>query len=150
MKINDEHLGCFARFKLGEKEYDGIIIQVDNFVKECDVFNIDESFLRQYIPFKDILYVGDHPTPTYSMTLLGFDQEHLDRCDLKINSPFEKIVKKLRWGTYGKSGKNKLRWVKLINCSTSHLEAILRTQPINAITKKVIKEILSQRKRPEE
>jgi len=33
------------------------------------------------------------------------------------------------WGTYGKSGKERLRWVMLRDCETDHLQAILRTQP---------------------
>ena len=35
----------------------------------------------------------------------------------------------LLWGTYGKSGKEPLKWVKLGDCETEHLQAILRTQP---------------------
>jgi hypothetical protein len=35
----------------------------------------------------------------------------------------------LLWGTYGKSGKEPLKWVRLIDCETDHLQAILRTQP---------------------
>lgn len=43
----------------------------------------------------------------------------------------------LLWGTYGKGGVehcagtcllHPLRWVKLADCSTDHLQAILRTQ----------------------
>jgi len=32
------------------------------------------------------------------------------------------------WGTYGKHGDNPLTYVKLIDCSTEHLQAILQTQ----------------------
>lgn len=35
----------------------------------------------------------------------------------------------LPWGTYGKSGKEPLKWVRLDECSVEHLRAILRTQP---------------------
>lgn len=34
----------------------------------------------------------------------------------------------LLWGTYGKSGKEPLREVKLGDCETDHLQAILRTE----------------------
>lgn len=34
----------------------------------------------------------------------------------------------LLWGTYGKSGKETLRAVKLGDCETDHLQAILRTE----------------------
>lgn len=33
------------------------------------------------------------------------------------------------WGTYGKSGSEPLRWVRLVDCETDHLLAIVRTQP---------------------
>jgi hypothetical protein len=36
------------------------------------------------------------------------------------------LKKVARWGTFGKSGKEPLKYVKLIDCSTEHLEAILQ------------------------
>jgi hypothetical protein len=32
------------------------------------------------------------------------------------------------WGTHGKSGTEPLKYVRLIDCETSHLQAILKTQ----------------------
>jgi hypothetical protein len=32
------------------------------------------------------------------------------------------------WGTYGKPFRHPVRWVRLIDCSTDHLEAILQTE----------------------
>jgi len=32
------------------------------------------------------------------------------------------------WGTFGKNGKEPLRWVKIMDCETDYLQAILRTQ----------------------
>jgi len=37
-------------------------------------------------------------------------------------------AKQLTWGTYGKSGREPLKQVKLGGCSTAHLNAILKTQ----------------------
>jgi hypothetical protein len=52
----------------------------------------------------------------------------------------------LPWGTFGKEGKGPLRWVKLGDCSTEHLRAILRTQPqITEIYRTGIKQILKDR-----
>ena len=56
-----------------------------------------------------------------------------------------------RWGTYGKSGSDPLKWKKLIDCETEHLEAILRTQPhIKQYSglKEIIESILEDRKNP--
>jgi hypothetical protein len=60
------------------------------------------------------------------------------------------------WGTYGKGGvehcfgtcsEHQLRWMRLIDCSSEHLIAILRTQPqITSLHRVVINNILNDRK----
>ena len=48
------------------------------------------------------------------------------------------------WGTRGVSGREKLSYVLLKDCSASHLRAILETQPhIGATTKEIINHILN-------
>lgn len=42
--------------------------------------------------------------------------------------PKKKALEKAVWGTYGKSGRDPLKWVRIGDCSTEHLGAILRTQ----------------------
>ena len=44
------------------------------------------------------------------------------------NEPFESSMKKLLWGTYGKSGKDPLKYVKLFECETDHLNNIIKYQ----------------------
>ena len=39
---------------------------------------------------------------------------------------FKTIKSKFVWGTFGKSGKEPLKWVFLKNCETEHLENILK------------------------
>ena len=53
-----------------------------------------------------------------------------DEKDTSITSKdkFKKIRKVLEWGTRGKDGKSKLRYVKLKNLDTDHIKAILETQ----------------------
>jgi len=49
--------------------------------------------------------------------------------DLRLHqdtSTITEIKNKLLWGTYGKSGKEPLKFVKLIDCEIEHLENILR------------------------
>jgi hypothetical protein len=40
-----------------------------------------------------------------------------------------KPVAQLMWVTYGRSGKERLHWVRLIDLETDHLKKILLTQP---------------------
>lgn len=62
-------------------------------------------------------------------------------------SSFEQAKRLAEWGTYGKNGNEPLRWVRLIDCSTEHLENILRTQPQirGHIYQRIIKSILNDR-----
>lgn len=67
--------------------------------------------------------------------------------ETNIAAPIEDLIQVARWGTYGKGGKEPLKWVKLIDCETEHLEAILRTQPqIGRGYRRMIQTILHQRK----
>jgi hypothetical protein len=54
------------------------------------------------------------------------------------------------WGTYGKSGKDPLKYVRLVDCETPHLQAILKTQwqIANTVYEKIIKSILDDRRQP--
>jgi len=62
------------------------------------------------------------------------------------NDSFEKKKNNLVWGTYGKSGKEPLKWVKFINCNTQHLENILKIK-IPPLYVEVIESILLDRNR---
>jgi hypothetical protein len=53
----------------------------------------------------------------------------------------------LLWGTYGKSGKEPLKWKKLGECDTDHLQAILDTQPLTETYKTAIQNILQSREK---
>jgi hypothetical protein len=64
---------------------------------------------------------------------------------LDDKEPLYAIKEKLLWGTYGKDGKGPHRYVRLVTCETSHLQAILETQKISDIYSKVIKSILVDR-----
>lgn len=63
---------------------------------------------------------------------------------LPFNVPLS--IDEMMWGTYGKSGNEPLRWVRLVDCSTEHLEAILSTQgQITHAYRAAINSILYQR-----
>jgi len=57
---------------------------------------------------------------------------------------FENVKSKLLWGTYGKSGKAKLKWVKFIDCKDDHLINILKIK-LSPLYIKVINTILEER-----
>lgn len=59
---------------------------------------------------------------------------------------FGVIKANLRWGTRGKDGDQPLKYVKLVDCTTEHLHAILDTQSqILPLVRSVIHAILEDR-----
>jgi len=63
------------------------------------------------------------------------------------DSPHDLIKRRMLWGTYGLNGDHPLKWVPLFECTTEHLQAILRTQLcISRSTQLLIMEILHDRK----
>lgn len=68
------------------------------------------------------------------MTDGGLDYIHRiangDEVDLSVYSTdsHDKIRENLTWGTYGKSGRAKFKWILLKNMETSHIEAVLENQ----------------------
>lgn len=60
-----------------------------------------------------------------------------DCTNLSIESDDHKTIRThLKWGTYGKSGKNPLKFVSLSELSNNHIKAIIATQTLS-------KEVLS-------
>ena len=73
---------------------------------------------------------------------------HLKKSGLTTSSTLEEAKEKMLWVTYGKPRKKRIKWVKLQDCSTEHLQAILTTQhQIDKIFKTIIKAILEDRVR---
>jgi len=67
--------------------------------------------------------------------------------DLTIysNSTLAEKVQRLVWGTRGKNGDQKKKFVLLRQCETDHLKAILATQTVGALYQTVIETILTMR-----
>lgn len=65
---------------------------------------------------------------------------------IRIYVPMETAKQTAIWGTYGHDGKQHLEWVRFIDCSTSHLKAILKTQHISHDYRAIINSILEDRK----
>jgi len=93
--------------------------------------------------------ITDNGEPEISLSRAAFSNKYLtELCDLDRHTTFQEVKNKLRWGTYGVDGVNDLKWVKLVDCDSNHLQMILNTQFLNDITSKVIKSILNDRVRP--
>jgi hypothetical protein len=79
---------------------------------------------------------------------------HVDKG--RMDRAIERLKHTMLWGTYGKGGlahcagtcpEHRLRWVRLIDCSSEHLLAILVTQPhITFEHRVVIASILADRR----
>jgi hypothetical protein len=78
---------------------------------------------------------------------LQIDRVYYEEFSVTQNDSFEFLKEKFLWGTRGKDGNESFKWVRLQECNSSHLKAILRTQDqINLMTESVIKSILAERK----
>ena len=53
--------------------------------------------------------------------------DEIHRC-VWDDEPFDKVRKAVEWGTYGINGDQPLKWVKLCDMETDHINAVLRTQ----------------------
>lgn len=51
-----------------------------------------------------------------------------DDCTVTLESPWQEQREAFEWGTYGKDGKQPLKYVKLCDMTSDHIEAILETQ----------------------
>ena len=45
------------------------------------------------------------------------------------DDPFDKVRKAVEWGTYGINGDQPLRWVRLCDMETAHINAVLKNVP---------------------
>lgn len=55
---------------------------------------------------------------------------NLTETSLTTESPFEQIRNGFEWGTRGKSGKEKLKYVKLKDLEFTHIDAIIKWQKL--------------------
>ena len=61
-------------------------------------------------------------------------EDYWKACGCRPDDPLDIRMKKTLWGTYGLNGDQPLKWVRLIDCSTDHLQAILRQPHISQIS----------------
>jgi hypothetical protein len=121
-----------------------------DFIRD-DVDDIRENY--GYLKMGDLQdtmeYVLDHLEEEHRIVDEGkYSYQALDNGIpfIKTTNSFREAKENYVWGTYGKDGKQPLKYVRLIGCSTEHLQAILRTQKqISPFTTRVIECILKER-----
>jgi hypothetical protein len=89
---------------------------------------------------------------THYLHHTGWPEDYED-LSVVCNTPeeFEEHMGKITWGTYGKDGKQPLKFVKLIDCETDHLLAILENARPDYSRRKAIFITLNKRdKTPED
>lgn len=73
--------------------------------------------------------------------------EYLRKCELNSNSTLEECKQRMLWGTRGKSGKEPLKYVRLMDCETEHLKAIKSEPSVHEFLVIVISHILADREK---
>lgn len=73
-------------------------------------------------------------------------QNNVENLLIHDTDDFHIIKRKMIWGTYGKDGKQPLRFIRLIDANTEHLEAILKIILVSELRKEIIKSIIFDRK----
>lgn len=96
-----------------------------------------------------------HTTPSGKQYMLDGGTEYVrsslwqpgevEELYLTTENSVEEVMDKLVWGTYGPKGDQPLRWVLLKECSTDHLQAILKVPNLSPIVKDAIEGILTKR-----
>jgi len=73
--------------------------------------------------------------------------ENTETLWITTDTLLKESMKNVIWGTYGKTGSEPFKWVFLIDCTSNHLEAILKNIPGIAETPRgfLMREILSAR-----
>jgi hypothetical protein len=98
-----------------------------NAIKTPDGTILESNSVHDYVSYKDTktnkTYVVDGGREYLRRG--GDDYEELSIFD---DSPFEFIREKFKWGTYGKNGNKKLKFVALKDLDLEHIAAIIKTQ----------------------
>ncbi len=70
-----------------------------------------------------------------------------DEIDLSLydDVPHEVIAATLKWGTYGKTGIEPLKYITIDSMETKHIEAVLKIETLNPIHRACMEEELKRR-----
>lgn len=83
------------------------------------------------------------------LSYLKRQSKYLDT-SLTDNNLFEEIREGFEWGSYGKTGDGPLRYIKLKDMEISHIEAVIKIQPLSSGIREVfLKELAFRAKKQE-
>lgn len=103
--------------------------------------------------YKDLVNELNRPLTEPMRTVGGADnvgQALVNACNILPTDGLKDVKLKLLWGTFGEEGTKPLAYVRLVDCSSDHLLAIMRRMRIGPCYQLVIKEILRDRGYSEE
>lgn len=135
--------GLILKTETDEPEDSGNIIQNAVQCASCGEI-MNSTHVHDFVTCTCPLRIGADGGGDY-LKRIG-DSSKIIELSLTDKSSIEEMKEKLLWGTYGKNGNEPLRWVKLCDCSTEHLQAILSNARPGIIHTNIINEILDSRK----
>lgn len=117
-----------------------------NAIRTPDGTIIESFHVHDYVTHKDAngeTYMVDGGLDYLRRNLCA--EKYTDLSESEIEGDHEHNRQYFRWGTYGKEGTDPLRHVVLMDMSTNHIKAILRTQILGCFVKDVFTEELKYR-----
>ncbi len=99
-----------------------------NQIKTPDGTILTSNHVHDYKAYKDRisneLYIVDGGRDYLKRSVNKIPYEE---CSIYSDDDFSKVREAFVWGTYGKSGKGKIKWVKLCDMTNAHILNILKS-----------------------
>ena len=122
---------------------------IQNAIKVKDVI-LNSVHRWDYLTHDGVFIDGGVDYRRSNVSFAKAEKTDLEDLFLDHNSTIKEIKEKLLWGTRGKNGDEPFCWVKLIECNTGHLQAILDTQhQMNPLHRYIVMLILEEKKSEE-
>lgn len=118
---------------------------VYNAIKTPDGTIVESISRHDFVEYKDKngkTYAVDGGLEYLRRSAEDNDYEELS---MTTEAPFEKIREVVKWGHYGKSGREPLQFVILKDMTTDHIESILKTQKLQDWRKELFEKELELR-----
>lgn len=144
---NDNPIGWYKHILEGYLFYrssDGHLVVFSEKRQNPTFFFIGGSFQAEYLGRMSLtsIVIGEEDTKNIEVTTNNFGVPELETIPIDI------ALYNAVWGTVGVSGRDPLKYVRLIDCSTEHLKNILKTEYLtkDSGTRILIDKILTMRK----
>jgi hypothetical protein len=102
-----------------------------NAIRTPDGTILESHYRHDFVCYKDKNGRNYHVDGGLEYTKRGFENvRDYEELSVSANAPFEEIRAAFSWGTYGKSGKDPLKWILLKDMEASHIQAILDSKQV--------------------